>query len=256
MRRLLMASAVLAAFSLPAQADLFGNINWLASPNGVDQLVISNTPPPGNQPNNAPCIICGTGQPLKNDSIGFNNFVQGGSIDTYNVFSTNTGAGGQGGVLANDTPGVAYDGSLLRALALANLASTFSIGIDVNTAQHGETLQRFLILDTGNNTILADFNPGPGGYLIGNPINNGSGFPDFFLSGFNLQRGDINANSQIMFFARITGASDGAESFFLVPAGSVAVPFPVAGAGLPGLAAASLMLFGLHRRRKSRALSL
>jgi hypothetical protein len=239
--------------TLPAKADIFGQINWLASPNGVDQLTISDTPPPGNQPENAPCIICGTGQPLKNPSIGFNNFVQGGSIANYSVFSTQAGAGGQGGVLGDDVPGLPYDGALLRALAAANLSATFSIGIDVNTAQHGETLQRFLILDVGNNTILADFNPGPGGYLIGNPVNNGSGFPDFFLSGFNLQRGDINANSQIMFFARITGASDGAESFFLVPAPAVAVPGPIAGAGIPGIAAACLALFGLHRRRRRAA---
>jgi hypothetical protein len=252
LKHLLGGLAALAVLAVtPARADIFGGINWTASPNGVDQLVISNTPPPGNQPENAPCIICGTGQPLKNPSIGFNNFQQGGSIANYSVFSTNAGAGGQGGQLADDTVGLPYDGALLRALAAANLSATFSIGIDVNTAQHGETLQRFLILDVGNNTILADFNP-VGGYLIGNPINNGSGFPDFFLSGFNLERGDINDNSQIMFFARITGASDGAESFFLVPA-VTAVPGPIAGAGIPGLMAALFGLIALNRRRKLAA---
>lgn len=51
---------------------------------------------------------------------------------------------------------------------------------------------------------------------------------------------------QLIFFARISGANDGPDSFFLVPS---VVPGPVAGAGLPGLMLAFGMA-GLFLRRK------
>jgi len=50
-----------------------------------------------------------------------------------------------------------------------------------------------------------------------------------------------------MFFARITGANDGPDSFFLQ-----AVPGPVVGAGLPGLMAACFALWGFARNRRRR----
>ena len=91
------------------------------------------------------------------------------------------------------------------------------------TGQGPEVLERFAILDLGNHTILSDFNPVGGAPLP--TFNNGTGFPDYLLSGFNIDRNDINANSEIMFFSRWSNASDGAESFFLVPAPG-AVPEP------------------------------
>ena len=42
------------------------------------------------------------------------------------------------------------------------------------------------------------------------------------------------------------------EHFRIDVAPSVAVPGPIAGAGIPGLAAACLAMFGLHRRRRNR----
>jgi len=44
------------------------------------------------------------------------------------------------------------------------------------------------------------------------------------------------------------------EHFRIDVAPSVAVPGPIAGAGIPGLVAACMAMFGLHRRRRNRSL--
>ena len=80
--------------------------------------------------------------------------------------------------------------------------------------------------------------------------NNGTGFPDYTLSGFNINLGtDIQAGDQLIFYARISGANDGPDSFFLVPQ---QVPAPIAGAGIPGLIAACGGLVAFARRRKKQ----
>ena len=57
----------------------------------------------------------------------------------------------------------------------------------------------------------------PGGALIPS-VNNGTGFPDYTLTGFNIDiGGDIQAGDQLIFYARIRGANDGPDSFFLIP---------------------------------------
>jgi len=83
-----------------------------------------------------------------------------------------------------------------------------------------------------------------GGALIPS-LNNGTGFPDYTLSGFNLDRGDILPGDQLVFYARISGANDGPDSFFLIPS---PVPSPILGAGLPTL----LLLGGLLGWRRWR----
>ena len=81
----------------------------------------------------------------------------------------------------------------------------------------------------------------PGGALIPSQ-NNGTGFPDYTLSGFNIDLGtDIQLGDQLVFYARISGANDGPDSFFLVPQ---QVPGPIAGAGIPGLIAGLRRLLG------------
>ena len=117
----------------------------------------------------------------------------------------------------------------LKALA-GNL--TFSIGIDSNQAgTSNQILESFWFLNFTHRTVLAVYSPGPGGESI-DPPNNGTGFPDYTLSGFSLA--GISAGDRIGFFARITNANDGPDVFFLLP---VAVPGPVVGAGLPALLA-------------------
>lgn len=255
MKKYLLYATALALSLLPAsaQADLlFGGFDF-ATTVSTGQLTVGGPIPAGNQPQNIVCIICGTNQPQQ-DSTGagpfpYNNYQQGGNIVQFLASSTSTfAANGHGDQLANNTLGTGYLQSFLLAYAIANNAINLNVGIDVNTAtgQGAEILNRFAVVDVANKTLLAD----TGVINMALPtLNNGSGFPDYTISGFDINRGDINANTQIGFLALWSNASDGAESFFLTP---VAVPGPIAGAGLPGLIAACFGLFGLNKWRRRR----
>jgi hypothetical protein len=91
-------------------------------------------------------------------------------------------------------------------------------------------LESFWILNLTDHTVIAVFSPNPldGQLLIA--ANNGTGFPDMTLSllgGSLINLSNIDPNDQLMFFARITGANDGPDSFFIVPQlgpGDVPVP--------------------------------
>jgi hypothetical protein len=254
MKRLTLAAVLLAgtAFaSLPAKAAVFdfGGTIWTSNAS-TNQLVVSGPIPEGNQPENIQCIICGTTQPQQDGFFGYNNYKQGGNITTFSASSTSLTQ--QGGVqLENNTLGTGYDGSFLRAFLLAggDITSTVNVGIDVNTAagQGAEVLERFAVVAIigGTPTLLADTGPITQALPT---LNNGSGFPDYTISGFNLDRADILASTQILFLARWSNTSDGAESFFLVP---IPVPGPIAGAGPIGLAAAAMFGLNFWRRRRN-----
>jgi len=147
---------------------------------------------------------------------------------------------------------VAYSGEFLRAFLAAggNLDTTFSVGIDVNDTGEAQTLEAFALLNVTQHTVLASYSLfQPGGALIPSQ-NNGTGFPDYTLSGFNIDLGtDIQLGDQLIFYARISGANDGPDSFFIVPQ---AVPGPMVGAGIPGLMAGCFALLGLGRWRRNR----
>jgi hypothetical protein len=256
MKRLTLAAVLLAgtAFaSLPANAATFdfGGTLWTSN-NDTSQLTVAGPIPAGNQPLNIQCIICGTQQPQQDGLFGYNNYKQGGNITTFSASSTSGfDANGHGTQLDNNTLGTGYDGSFLRAYLLANsdFTGTLNVGIDVNTATGAgpEVLERFAVVAIINGvpTLLADTGPITQALPT---LNNGSGFPDYTISGFNLDRADILAATQILFLARWSNTSDGAESFFLVP---VPVPGPLAGAGIPGIVAALGML-GLNWRRRRK----
>jgi hypothetical protein len=244
MIRLLLAAAVLGLLSAPAYADvILGGQTWTG--NGT-VLTIDAVVPGGNQPRNIPCLICGENQPQQLAGFGYNDYGNSGNQSTINAFSS----GIVRDRLADDTIGTGYTigaGSVFLA-ALAG-RTDFAVGVDVNDTGTAQTLESFWFLNLTQHSVLAVLSPGPGGIAIPS-LNNGTGFPDYTISGFDLNRGDIVPGDQIIFFARITGANDGPDSFFLVPQ---AVPGPVVGAGIPGLLMACGGLLALARRRMRRA---
>jgi opacity protein-like surface antigen len=220
MRKLLLTATALIALAAPASADLVVGANTFVG-NGT-LLTLTPTVPGGNQPLNNPCIICGANQPQQPTGFGYNNFGNTGQPgQTYSMFSTAT----IGGSLNNDQLGTGYDGSFLRDFLIArgDTALNFNIGFDVNDTGTAQTLESFWFLNLTQRTVLAVYSPGPGGTLVPSQ-NNGTGYPDYTLTGLSLDRGDILPNDQIIFFARITGANDGPDSFFLVPEVTAAVP--------------------------------
>jgi hypothetical protein len=248
MKKLLYAIALTAALATPAYAINFDFGGQVFSTNAnTDALVVGGPVPAGNQPENIQCIICGTTQPQQDATFGYNNYQQGGNITEFLASSTAQLGGVQ---LDNNTLGTGYTKLFLLSFLAGINSPSFNIGVDVNTAagQGAEVLQRFAVVDLANHVILAD----TGVINMSLPtLNNGTGFPDYTISGFNLQRGDILPGANIAFLANWSNTSDGAESFFIVPQ---AVPGPIAGAGLPGILAACVGLWGLHRRRKTKVL--
>ena len=183
----------------------------------------------GPQSTSNPCIIAAT-QCQQPAGFGFNNFTSAGNIPDYNMFSTTPTA-----TVADGVQGTPYTGAQLDAVAPLG----FVVAIDVNTTQAaGETLQLFQVIVNG---VVRDSFTGPA--PIGNIANKGNGFGDWSLGVI----APFAATDQVLFHAVWTGASDGGESFFIV-----AVPGPLAGAGLPGLVMACGGLIALARRRRQQ----
>ncbi|MET0710201.1 MAG: hypothetical protein ABWY82_25665, partial [Tardiphaga sp.] len=191
----------------------------------------------------------GDNQPLQSPTFGYTDFHNAGNLSDLLYFSTNVAGGGNPGA---DTVGIGYDGDFLRAYLLATGGNLqFSIGIDVNDTNNAQILESFYLLNLTTHTVLSVYSLAPGGTAIPTQ-NNGTGFPDYTLSGFDISLGtDIHAGDQLIFFARLSNANDGPDSFFLVPT-QVAVPGPIAGAGIPGLLTALVGMFVLARRRRNK----
>jgi hypothetical protein len=142
--------------------------------------------------------------------------------------------------VADGVQGTPYTAGQLTSV----LGTSFNVAIDVNTtAAAGETLQLFEVIiggPGGGNDYVYN-----GPTAIGNVSNNGNGFADWTLGTINLA--GVAAGTTVLFHAVWTGASDGAESYFLV---SAPIPEPetyammLAGLGLMGFVA---------RRRKQKA---
>jgi len=235
MKKLLLAAVLLAgtALATPASAAVLNNLTITALPAGLEvPQSLSN-----------PCIICGTSaggnQPA---NFGYNDFTSTGNLTSFNTFSTNIIGGGPlpGNLEVNALP---YNGSLLQAFTDAG--GTFGVVIDVNTAKGEETITAFQLIDLDlpiGERVIFDFT----GSLALPDINNGNGKGDYLISGFNLAP---YIGDRLIFRAAWQGASDGAESFYIVPLAAVPIPpaFALFGAGLAGLA--------LIRRRKQAPLN-
>ena len=191
--------------------------------------ILGNTVGPQSESN--PCIIAGThcSQPT---GFGYNNFKQTGNITAYDMWSTTPTAQVDDGVQGNP-----YTVGQLTGIA----GSSFVVAIDVNTTQEaGETLQLFEVWDTTTNTLLYNY---LGPTNIAGIANNGNGYGDWTLGTISLA--GLNSTDGILFHAIWSGASDGAESFFIV--GTPAIPEPETYAMM--LAGLGLLGFVARRRR-------
>ena len=190
----------------------------------------------GPQSTSNPCIIAGT-QCSQPAGMGFNNFTSSGAISSYNMYSTTPTAN-----VADGVQGTPYTVGQLIGI----VGSTFVVAIDVNTtAAAGETLQLFEVIVNG--AVLYNY---VGPTNIGAVANNGNGFADWTLGVISLA--GQPANATVLFHAVWNNATDGAESFFIVPQSTPSVPEPSAlqlllvGTGFLGLGY-------VIRKRKSAA---
>jgi LPXTG-motif cell wall-anchored protein len=170
--------------------------------------------------------------------MGFNNYTQAGNISSYNMYSTTPTA-----TVADGVQGTPYTvGQLTGALG----STSFVIAIDVNTTgAAGETLLLFEVIING--AVAYDY---IGPTDIGDVNNNGNGFADWTLGTVSLA--GLAPGSTVLFHAVWNNASDGAESFFLVPTTTVTTPE----ASTMQLTLAGVALLGLGyfvRRRKTAA---
>jgi len=232
----LAALAVLAV--TPARADVVNNLTFGL----LGALAVP-------QSQSAPCVICATNTAQNPVGFGYNNFVNTGATDTFNVFSSNiTGAFGNG----DDVTVTPYTSGQLRTFLENNgFQLTFGVAIDINTAggpngdAHHLDFFQLINLDAPiGSKIIYDIRD------IAMPVvDNGNGKADYLLTGFDLS--GVNIGDRLLFRAAFHGASDGGESFYIVPQ-LTAVPGPMAGAGVPGLIIALGGLIAFNRRRKQR----
>lgn len=219
------AAATLAVLAIGQEASAASSLTLLQVPAGTV----------GPQSSSLPCVIAAT-QCQQPAGMGFNNFTSSGAISSYNMYSTTPTAN-----VADGVQGTPYT---VAQIAAALGSSALLIAIDVNTtAAAGETLQLFEVIVNG----VVEYNyVGP--TVIGGASSNGNGYADWTLGTVDLS--GFAGSASVLFHAVWNNASDGGESYFLVPASGTPIPEPrsllIFGAGLVGLG----VLAQLSRRRR------
>jgi hypothetical protein len=252
MKRLALTASILAALALPASASTItlGSVTWDTTNSG--SLSLGNVVPAGNQPQNAPCVICGATQPQQPANFGYNDYSNNGATSSITAFS-DEGNGGRN-TLADNTFATGYTvgaGSPFLLFLLANNDTSlgFSIGVDVNDTNQAQTLNSFFFLDFTTRTVLASFTGGTTGNVPSQ--NTGTGFPDYSITGALLNLNDVHVGDTIGFVALMSGLNDGPDSFFIEAApAAVVTPLP---ASLPFFGAGLLGLMALLRKKRSIA---
>jgi hypothetical protein len=184
-------AAVAVVFTVLAGAASAGPALTLVGP------ISGNTVGPQSASN--PCIIAATNcqQP---SGFGYNNFTSNGSTSSYNMYSTTPTA-----TVADGVQGTPYTVGQLAGV----IGNKFDVAIDINTAAGLESLLTFEVIVNGS--VWQTYS---GPTLVGNALNNGNGYADFYLTRVDLS--SFADNATVLFHASWNNASDGGESFFLV----------------------------------------
>jgi hypothetical protein len=175
---------------------------------------------------NSPCVIAENS--CKNPSSFGVGLIPNGNPSSYDVTSAT------------------YTVDQITSLIGTN---TFMVGIDVNTTTRPlatEYLQFFGIYVNG---VLIDsfgtLTPGSLGTQLYTQ-NNGNGFSDELLKGFDLS--SFSSTASVTFRAIVNNATDGNEQFFLISTASNPVPEP----GTTAMLGAGLIGMGYLARRKQK----
>jgi hypothetical protein len=217
----LLAGTALVALASPAWSDAINNLSIAVL---QDNQVVP-------QSASDPCIICATTQAHNPVGFGYNNFDSTGNDSSFNLFSSNiTGSFANG----DDLTVTPYTSGELRGFltSLGQLGFGFGVAVDINTAGgangNRETLTEFRLIDLDlvgsgplGSAVIFDLS---GSIALPN-IRNGNGSADYLITGFDLS--NIAVGDRLLFQASWDHATDGGESFYIVPViNQVEVPEP------------------------------